>query len=152
MTQQPMRGCVSPVVTPRIALIAFAAPCAPWRDPRVVARFCSSVEIRLTLSPSRRRAVGNLRRQGGLHLLLLVSLPREVRRIRRMRESPPSWPDAPMCLWLRWCIPPSLPLMANWPPLLLQPVLARGSSTSLGEIRTIVIVPPFALLPVLGSR
>jgi hypothetical protein len=26
-----------------------------------------------------------------------------------MRESPPSWPNAPTCLWLRWCILESSP-------------------------------------------
>ena len=144
MTRRPTRGCVQPAVSPRTASIAFTAPCAPRRDPEVVARFCSSVEIRLTLWPSR-RVDGDLRRRGGLLLLLLVSLPSEVQRIRRMRESPPSWPNAPWCLWL-------LPLMAHWPPLLLPPVLARGSLTSLGEIRTIAMVPPFALCAVLGSR
>jgi len=151
MTQQPTHGCVSPAVTLRIALIAFAAPCLPRRDPGVVARFCSSVEIQLTLSPSR-RADGNLQRQGGLRLLLLVSLPREVQRIMRMRESPPSWPNAPPCLWLRWCVRPSLPLMTHWPTLLLPPVLAQGLSTSLGEIRTIVMVPPFSLCAVLHAK
>ena len=148
MTRRPTRGCVQPAVSPRTALIAFTAPCAPRRDQEVVARFCSSVEIRLTLWPSR-RADGDLRRRGGLRLLLLVSLPSEVQRIRRMRESPPSWPNA---LWLRWCVHPSLPLMAHWPPLLLPPVLARGLLTSLGEIRTIAMVPSFALRAVLGSR
>ena len=79
--------------------------------------------------------------------------PYEVQRIRRMRELPPSWPDAPTCLWLRWCVHPSLPLMAHWPrPLLLPPVLARGSSTSLGEIRTIAMVPPFSLRAVLRAK
>jgi hypothetical protein len=120
LAQRPTRGCVSPAVTPRTASIAFAAPCAPRRNPGVVARVCSSVEIRLTLSPSW-RADGNLRRRGGLRLLLLVSLPREVRRIRQMRESPPSWPNAPPCLWLRWCIHPSLPLMTEPPPSCCRP-------------------------------
>jgi len=151
MTRRPTRGCVSPAVMPGTALIAFAAPCAPWRDPELVARFCSSFEIRLTLSPSQ-RTDGNFRRRGGLCLLLLMSLPRKVRRITRMRESPPSWPNAPPCLLLRWYVHPSLPLMTHCPPLLLPPVLAWGSSTSLGEIWTIVMVPPFSLHTVLGAR
>ena len=58
----------------------------------------------------------------------------------------------PPCLWLRWCVHPSLPLMAHWPPLLLPPVLAWGSSQSLGEIRMIAMVPPFSLRAVLRAK
>ena len=88
----------------------------------------------------------------GRRILLLVSLPREVQRIRRMSESPPSWPNASPCLWPRWCNRPRLPLMPHWSPLLLLPVLAQGSLTSLGEIRTMAMIPPLPLRADLGGR
>ena len=147
MTRCPTRGCVSSAVTPRTASIAFAAPCAPWRDPGVAAQFCSSVEIRLTLSPSQ-RADGNIQRRWGLRLLLLVRGAKHKvnERIAAQLAQCTTVPVAEVV-----CLPESS-LMAHWPPLLLPPVLAWGSSTSLGEIRTIAMVPPFSLHVVLGAR
>ncbi len=133
----------------------FAVPCAPHPGPGVVARFLSLLKIRHTLPPLRHAAPsdrGALRRRGGQRILLLMSLPREVQRIRRMSELPPSWPNASPCLWPRWCNRPRLPLMPHWSPLLLLPVLAQGSLTSLGAIRTMAMIPPLPLCADLGGR
>jgi len=144
----PPCGRALPAVTPRMSML-LRANCAKRRGPGFRVRFSLSKEIRPTLPPSRRAGAVNRdppRRQGGF--CLLVILPHEARRIRRMRGWPTSWVS---WLWPRWSVCPSLPLMAHWPPLLLPPVLVP--SITLGDkIWMIAMIPPLPLRAVLGGR
>ena len=80
----PPCGRALPAVTPRMSIL-LRANCAKQRGPGFRVQFSLSKEIRPTLPPSRHAGAvsrGPPLRRGGF--CLLVSLPHEVQRIRRM--------------------------------------------------------------------